>query len=701
MSDTGVLEEVLARVCRSHHWLKEDGEIWHSDKPLTDELVRRHLEDGRLVGACPITPGDHRTRLALFDIDNHAPKDGSPRLSDEVMQSWVVKLEAACLRQGLQPNTLVSSSGYGYHMLFLFDELVDAYSLRVLLKSVLADCGLSSGVKGLRKEQVEVFPKQASVPIDGVGSMFVLPFGYGTQSRWADVLAADEGWILTGGAAVPYVEMPVLVAQELNPDAYLCDAAYLSDVLGWVANGAAADLDYDAWFQIVCGIHDATNGSETGKALAMEWSAQSPKHDADFLLTHVWPYIRSDRTPRVSFRSVELRARAAGWRPSRELDRFGVIDVERDSNKLNDSDSETEVDSDGGDRNEGSGPVGAIRPLRAFIGALEAPHYIWDEVLQKGCLYALTALWGHGKTALMLSVVAHVASGRTLCGRQVSGETEGGGKVLYLCGENPADVRLRVVAGLARFGIDEREVEGRLWFTEKPFAIDAPRVLAGFLQEAGEMGPFDLVVIDTGPAHSQSDEENDNREMHALAIAMRDFMEGLGNPACVAMMHPSKGAGRDGLQPRGGGAFSGSIDGELCCWQDPKTRGVVELFHRTKFRGPGFEPMWWALERVEVAGMVTNFGKPVVTVVAVPCGRPVEPAKPQGKWQVAVMGALTDLGGLDGEGVSMDALLEHLIDGGAEYDARKRQRESIRRAVAAMVEGDLIGLELDVITVKT
>lgn len=689
------LAEVIDRVCTSHHWYKKDGEIWHSKKPITERTIERHLTTGPVIGACPIQPGDHRTRLALFDIDNHAAKDGTV-LDEHVVLTHVCQLEMACMSRGLVPNTLVSSSGSGYHMLFLFDELVDAYSLRVLLKSVLTDCGLTSGVKGLRNNQVELFPKQASVPIDGVGSMFVLPFGFGTQSKWADVLAADDEWLITDSTVVPYVEMPISVAQELNPDAYLCDAAYMADVLGWVANDAAANLDYDAWFQTICGIHDATNGSETGKAIAMEWSSQSPKHDGDFLLTHVWPYIRSDRTPRVSFRSVELRARAAGWRPSRELDRFGVIgdgELEHDSNKLNESDSETEADE--------SNRQGAIRPLRAFVGGLEAPHYIWDEVLQKGCLYALTALWGHGKTAVMLSLVEHVASGRTLCGRQVS---VGGGKVLYLCGENPADVRLRVVAGLRRFGIAESEVEGRLWFTEKPFAIDAPRVLAGFLKEAGEIGPFDLVVIDTGPAHSQGEEENDNREMHALAIAMRDFMEGLGNPACVAMMHPSKGAGRDGLQPRGGGAFSGSIDGELCCWQDPKMRGVVELFHRTKFRGPGFEPLWWALERVEVEGMVTNFGKPVVTVVAVPCGRPVEPAKPQGKWQEAVMQVLGELGSSladDEEGVSYDALVEHFNAGEDDHKVRKRNKEAVKRAVAGLVEVGLITKTLDVITVNS
>lgn len=250
-----------------------------------------------------------------------------------------------------------------------------------------------------------------------------------------------------------------------------------------------------------------------------------------------------------------------------------------------------------------------VVPYTEFTSAMEPPSYIWHRVLQKGCLYALTAKWGHGKTAVMITVAMHVATGRDLGGHQVTRQ-----RVLYLCGENPADVQLRTTAAALKFGMDPDELAGKIFFTRRPFALDNEAELKNFVEEAATFGPFGMVVIDTGPAHSSAEEENDNREMHKLAMAMRDLMEPLGNPATVALMHPTKEATRDNLQPRGGGAFSGSIDGELCAWQE---QGQVEFFHRTKFRGPGFEKMRFALERFELPGMHDNFGEPVVTVLAV------------------------------------------------------------------------------------
>lgn len=249
-----------------------------------------------------------------------------------------------------------------------------------------------------------------------------------------------------------------------------------------------------------------------------------------------------------------------------------------------------------------------VLPYLNFTTGMKPPSYIWHRVLQKGCLYALTAKWGHGKTALMITVAMHVATGRELGGHQIKRQ-----RVLYLCGENPADVQLRTFAAALKFGMRDDELSGQIFFTGRPFALENKAELMRFLKEATPFAPFGLVVIDTGPAHSSDNEENDNREMHKLAMAMRDLMEPLGNPATVALMHPTKEASRDNLQPRGGGAFSGSIDGELCAWQE---NGQIEFFHRTKFRGPGFDPMRFALERFTLPGMEDNFREPVMTVLA-------------------------------------------------------------------------------------
>ncbi len=126
-------------------------------------------------------------------------------------------------------------------------------------------------------------------------------------------------------------------------------------------------------------------------------------------------------------------------------------------------------------------------------------------------------------------------------------------------------------------------------------------------------------------------------------------MAALGDPATVVLMHPAKGATRDSLQPRGGGAFSGSIDGELCAWNED---GLIEFFHRQKFRGPGFDPMFFRLQRLELPEIVDNFGEPAVSVVAVPTD-----AKPQAKARPPLSGA---------NRVALDALRACYGDGAIE-----------------------------------
>jgi len=240
---------------------------------------------------------------------------------------------------------------------------------------------------------------------------------------------------------------------------------------------------------------------------------------------------------------------------------------------------------------------------------LQPPFYVWHHVLQKGCLYALTARWGHGKTPIMVTVTLHIAMGMALGGHATTPA-----RVLYMCGENPEDVRLRASAAALKFDVEGAELASRIYFTKRPVSLDNPMQLRHFVEDAATFGPFGLIVIDTGPAHSAADDEDANRDMHKLAIAMRDLMEPLGNPATVALMHPTKSADREGLQPRGGGAFSGSIDGELCAWQE---NGKIEFFHRTKFRGPGFSSIWFDIEKFTLPAMVDNFGNPVLTVLAV------------------------------------------------------------------------------------
>ncbi len=262
----------------------------------------------------------------------------------------------------------------------------------------------------------------------------------------------------------------------------------------------------------------------------------------------------------------------------------------------------------------------AVFDLRSFMAKMSDLEFVWRLVLRRGWLYALTANPGAGKTAIALYLTLVLAKGKTIHGKETTPC-----RVLYLCGENPDDVRMRFALLVERNGFNLADLDGQVFFTERPFAIDSPLIRDAFIENASRHGPFDFCVIDTGPAHASLDDENDNRAMHKLAIAMRQTAERIGSPCTLALMHPVKNAVRGNLLPRGGSSFTGSIDGVLCAWRDGGK--IVEIFpHQDKFRGEHFESMYFELEPIEHPSIKDNFGHPGRAVIAKEISNPLDDA---------------------------------------------------------------------------
>jgi hypothetical protein len=250
--------------------------------------------------------------------------------------------------------------------------------------------------------------------------------------------------------------------------------------------------------------------------------------------------------------------------------------------------------------------------LNEFMSEPIAPDFVWRGILRRGWLYALVANPGAGKTATALYLAMMMALGRTVHGRETKRS-----KILFMCGENPEDVRIRLEMLMIENGIAASEIEGQIFFTQRPFAIDDAGQREAFVREAMTYAPFDVVFADTLPAHSGVEEENDNAAMHALAMSVRELMLPIGVPCFIALMHPTKNAQEGDLLPRGGSSFTGSIDGVLCLWRGANT-SVAKLFpHASKFRGAAFEPLHFELKNVDHPTIKDNFGYPAGSVIAV------------------------------------------------------------------------------------
>src|SRR5262249_19149843 len=241
-----------------------------------------------------------------------------------------------------------------------------------------------------------------------------------------------------------------------------------------------------------------------------------------------------------------------------------------------------------------------------FIRAFAPPDYLIDGMLQRRFIYSITGRTGEGKTTVCLRIAAHVAEGLVLGKAEVTP-----GRVLYLAGENPDDIRMRWLAITEAMGLDPDtvavdSVDGRFKLSETPDHI----------LRAAQANEYVLVIVDTSVAFSQSIDENDNVQQLHHAQRLRGLIDLLpGGPTILVCCHPPKNAGDDNLQPRGGGAVIAEFDGNLTC---KRTEAVTEVHWQGKFRGPDFAPIHFILRGVTSENLKDSHDRLITTVIAQP-----------------------------------------------------------------------------------
>jgi AAA domain len=244
----------------------------------------------------------------------------------------------------------------------------------------------------------------------------------------------------------------------------------------------------------------------------------------------------------------------------------------------------------------------AVLTKAEFLRGFVPPDYLIDGVLQRRFIYSLTGKTGHLKTAIALRVAQLVDHGGTLAGHAVTK-----GRVAYLVGENPDDVRMRVIGDDAVIGDSG---PGNILFVPGVFNTDE------LLHQVEALGELDLVIIDTSAAYFLGDDENSNPQLGEHARKLRRLISLPGGPCGIVLCHPVKHASEpDQLLPRGGGAFLAEVDGNLTAWKEDT---LVTLHHSDKFRGPGFEPITFRSEPIHTEQLKDRKGRmlPTFRVVA-------------------------------------------------------------------------------------
>lgn len=249
---------------------------------------------------------------------------------------------------------------------------------------------------------------------------------------------------------------------------------------------------------------------------------------------------------------------------------------------------------------------GAIA-IDAFEEQFVPPEYLVEGIIQTRYLYTLTGHSNAGKTALAAALTCAVDSGTPFGGAETLCSP-----VLYLCGENVDDFRLRIMATYQEHWVHHPRKERRVHIIDHAFPIR--KHVQFVLDEVERLGGVRLIVIDTSIAYSDYEEENANAQIAEHARSCRKLTRALGDPAVIVLCHPTKSAIEDNLIPRGGSAMLNEVDTNLTLWFcDNEVR-----FSHTKIRGVPFDPLTFRFRPVELVGRVDAKDRPISSVVMQP-----------------------------------------------------------------------------------
>jgi hypothetical protein len=264
--------------------------------------------------------------------------------------------------------------------------------------------------------------------------------------------------------------------------------------------------------------------------------------------------------------------------------------------------------NDSGNDTEHSRTRGRILAGAAFVADFVPPDWLVDGIVQRSRLYACTSLTGHGKTAVWLFNGCMIHAGRPIGTLETCR-----GNVLFLAGENPEDLKARMLGMCGAMNLRNDQLP---YVLPGSFPLDEEGA-AALKQDIDALGvPLSLIVGDTASSFFPGDDENSNVQAGGYARTLRTFTTCPGNPAVLALSHPVKGATRNNLLPRGGGAFVNELDGNLSLWSEARGE-LTELHWCGKIRGPDFSPVGYRLRPVST-GFKDRRSRPLMTIVAEP-----------------------------------------------------------------------------------
>ncbi len=312
------LKPITSRVRKDVTGAKRNGKATWSKDSLTISRMKEHLNGGIARGCCPIEPGKSTTRLALFDLDSHKGE-----IPWDEMIGVLKSLYEEMQKYGINLIPFRSSGGNGIHAIAIWDGDQDAYSVRQLFERILNIIGFESGTKGIKHKQIEIFPKQDSVPLDGYGNYFILPLAGKSLPIDSEHFEIQPKEYILGmnwpvSDAVPHLTKPSKKTKSKRSNITTELSAKLQEFRE-LLKFINPNIGHDDWVKVGMALHNETNGSIEGFFIWDEWSSQGDEYKPEELRKK-WDSFSNEKDKVVTIGTLKYLIRQEVIK--KELDEF-------------------------------------------------------------------------------------------------------------------------------------------------------------------------------------------------------------------------------------------------------------------------------------------------------------------------------------------------------------------------------------------
>jgi len=414
-------------------------------------------------------------------------------------------------------------------------------------------------------------------------------------------------------------------------------------------------MGHDGWLRMGMALHHETSGE--GFDLWDEWSSKGVQYPGRDALQARWDsFGRGNQRPTTIHALVKL-ANEHGAHIDIAATAAADFDVIADASPA----------ADKKDKPQRFLPVQA----GAFASG-KSPGWLVKNVVPQADLIVLFGESGSGKSFIALDIAGAVARGVEWRGNRVKQ-----GRVVVIAAEGGAGFRNRLKAYAAKHGMELADLD--VWVIHaapnmllKDDALDVCKAILA-------IGGADLVIVDTFAQVTPGANENAAEDMGKALTHCRGIRVATGAP--VMLVHHS---GKDASKgARGWSGLKAAADAELEVVRMPTGRAI-----RVSKQKDGEDGLAWGFDLDVVPVGADDDGDVITSCVIRETEMPAihqVSLKRLGKWQRAVMDAVSELGGTSGDGAHKSEVLAAAVESQkVEEGKRDRRQEYVLDALEAL-----------------